>query len=62
MHDFLTVGAAAPLQAAAVVALGFPDAYYEELVAGYRARRDLLLPGPAGGRLPGPPARPGPIT
>ena len=28
VHDFLTVGAAAPLQAAAVVALGFPDAYY----------------------------------
>ena len=54
VHDFLTVGAAAPLQAAAVVALGFPDAYYEDLVAGYRARRDLLLPGPADGRLPDP--------
>jgi aminotransferase len=38
------VGAAAPLQAAAVVALGVPDAYYADLVAGYRARRDLLLP------------------
>ena len=34
VHDFLTVGAAAPLQAAAVVALGFPDAYYDDLVAG----------------------------
>ena len=44
MHDFLTVGAAAPLQAAAVVALGFPGAYYDDLVAGYRARRDLLVP------------------
>ena len=44
VHDFLTVGAAAPLQAAAVVALGFPDAYYRDLVDGYRARRDLLLP------------------
>src|SRR6187397_2905335 len=44
VHDFLTVGAAAPLQAAAVVALGFPDAYYNDLVEGYRARRDLLLP------------------
>ncbi len=44
VHDFLTVGAAAPLQAAAVVALGFPRAYYETLVADYRARRDLLLP------------------
>jgi aminotransferase len=44
VHDFLTVGAAAPLQAAAVVALGFPDSYYDDLVAGYRARRDLLVP------------------
>ena len=44
VHDFLTVGAAAPLQAAAVVALGFPAAYYDDLVAGYRERRDLLLP------------------
>jgi aspartate/methionine/tyrosine aminotransferase len=44
VHDFLTVGAAAPLQAAAVVAMGFPDSYYDDLVAGYRARRDLLLP------------------
>ena len=44
VHDFLTVGAAAPLQAAAVVALGFPAAYYDELAADYRARRDLLLP------------------
>lgn len=44
VHDFLTVGAAAPLQAAAVVALGFPATYYERLVADYRARRDLLLP------------------
>jgi aminotransferase len=44
VHDFLTVGAAAPLQAAAVVALGFPDRYYDDLVAGYRERRDALLP------------------
>ncbi len=44
VHDFLTVGAAAPLQAAAVVALGFPPAYYEQLVADYAARRDALLP------------------
>jgi aminotransferase len=43
-HDFLTVGAAAPLQQAGVVALGFPDAYYAGLVAGYRERRDTLLP------------------
>jgi aminotransferase len=44
VHDFLTVGAAAPLQAAAVVALGFPDSYYACLVGDYRARRDALLP------------------
>jgi aminotransferase len=44
IHDFLTVGAAAPLQEAAVVALHFPDAYYERLAADYRARRDAILP------------------
>ena len=44
VHDFLTVGAAAPLQAAAVVALGFPATYYEQLVTDYGARRDALLP------------------
>ena len=44
VHDFLTVGAAAPLQAAAVTALCFPDAYYRDLLAGYRERRDLLVP------------------
>ena len=43
-HDFLTVGAAAPLQEAAVTALAFPDAYYERLTADYRERRDTLLP------------------
>ncbi len=43
VHDFLTVGAAAPLQQAAVVALGFPPAYYHDLAAGYRERRDTLL-------------------
>ncbi|MBA2373120.1 MAG: aminotransferase class I/II-fold pyridoxal phosphate-dependent enzyme [Chloroflexi bacterium] len=44
VHDFLTVGAAAPLQAAAVTALEFPDRYYADLVAGYRERRDAILP------------------
>jgi aminotransferase len=44
VHDFLTVGAAAPLQAAAVVALGFGRDYYDTLVADYRGRRDALLP------------------
>jgi aminotransferase len=44
VHDFLTVGAAAPLQAAGVVALAFPDEYYRDLADGYRERRDALLP------------------
>jgi aminotransferase len=44
VHDFLTVGAAAPLQAAAVTALAFPDAYYADLTAAYRERRDLIVP------------------
>lgn len=43
VHDFLTVAAAAPLQEAGIVALGFPDAFYEEQALRYRARRDLLL-------------------
>jgi aminotransferase len=41
-HDFVTVGAPAPLQEAAVTALGLPDAYYVGLREGYQARRDLL--------------------
>ena len=44
VHDFLTVGAAAPLQAAGAVALALPDAYYAALTDDYRRRRDLLLP------------------
>jgi len=44
VHDFLTVGAAAPLQAAGALALRLPPAYYEHLQADYVARRDLLLP------------------
>ena len=43
VHDFLTVGAAAPLQAAGAVALGLPRSYYLQMAAGYRARRDQLL-------------------
>ena len=43
VHDFLTVGAAAPLQAAAVRALAFPPSYYADLLAGYRERRDILV-------------------
>jgi aspartate/methionine/tyrosine aminotransferase len=44
VHDFLTVGAAAPLQHAAVVGLTMADTYYDALLAGYRERRDVLLP------------------
>jgi len=43
-HDFITVGAPAPLQEAAVTALGLPDSYYVSLRESYQARRDLLRP------------------
>jgi aspartate/methionine/tyrosine aminotransferase len=43
VHDFLTVGAAAPLQEAAVSALRFGDDYYAELLAGYTRKRDVFL-------------------
>jgi aminotransferase len=42
VHDFLTVGAPAPLQAAAAVGMAFDADYYNHLMADYRARRDLL--------------------
>lgn len=45
VHDFLTVGAAAPLQEAAVTGLRFGDDYYRELAAVYTAKRDLFLRG-----------------
>ncbi|MCH5349315.1 MAG: pyridoxal phosphate-dependent aminotransferase, partial [Oscillospiraceae bacterium] len=45
VHDFLTVGAAAPLQEAAVTGLNFPDEYYAELQAKYTEKRDLFLKG-----------------
>src|SRR5437867_8612178 len=45
VHDFLTVGAAAPLQEAGAHALSLPRSYYEELARAYQARRDLLLDG-----------------
>ena len=44
VHDFLTVGAAAPLQTAGAYALSLPIEYYDRLQSEYRARRDLLLP------------------
>lgn len=43
VHDFLTVGAAAPLQHAVVTALNFPASYYAELAADYGRSRDVLL-------------------
>ena len=43
LHDFLTVGAPAPLQEAGAAALRLPDSYYDQLASGYRRRRDLLL-------------------
>jgi aminotransferase len=43
VHDFLTVGAAAPLQQAGVLALNMPDSYYQKLARDYQGRRDMLL-------------------
>lgn len=45
VHDFLTVGAAAPLQEAAAVGLRFPESYYEDLLAAYTRKRDYFLAG-----------------
>lgn len=45
VHDFLTVGAAAPLQEAAVTGLNFPDSYYTELLATYTKKRAYFLDG-----------------
>ena len=44
VHDFLTVGAPAPLQEAGAAALRLPAEYYAKLAEGYRARRDHLMP------------------
>ena len=43
VHDFLTVGAAAPLQQAGAVALSLPDSYYAELASHYTGRRDKAI-------------------
>jgi aminotransferase len=57
MHDFLTVGAPAPLQEAGVTALGLPPSYYERLRADYARKRGILLDGlERGGFRPIPPA------
>ena len=45
VHDFLTVGAAAPLQEAATVGLQFPESYYDELLATYTEKRQYFLDG-----------------
>ena len=42
MHDFLTVGAPAPLQEAGVTALAMPESYYTEMAAGYARRRKMM--------------------
>jgi aminotransferase len=44
VHDFLTVGAPAPLQEAVALALSLPLSYYEALARQYRERRDHLVP------------------
>ncbi|HUG52247.1 MAG TPA: aminotransferase class I/II-fold pyridoxal phosphate-dependent enzyme [Vicinamibacteria bacterium] len=44
VHDFLTVGAAAPLQEAGALALELPASYYRSLAEGYARRRDRILP------------------
>jgi aminotransferase len=43
VHDFLTVGAAAPLQQAGASAMHFPQSYYDKLAASYTAKRERLL-------------------
>ena len=45
VHDFLTVGAPAPLQEAAVTALNFPDEYYEKLCSLYTEKRNFFIKG-----------------
>ena len=45
VHDFLTVGAAAPLQEAAVTGLLFPQSYYDRLLETYTKKRDYFLEG-----------------
>jgi aminotransferase len=45
VHDFLTVGAAAPLQEAIAFAMGLPDDFYQHLSEDYQKKRDFLLKG-----------------
>ncbi|MGB6544306.1 MAG: aminotransferase class I/II-fold pyridoxal phosphate-dependent enzyme [Candidatus Acidiferrales bacterium] len=43
VHDFLTVGAAAPLQEAGAMAIGMPDSYYDHMAGEYLSRRNRML-------------------
>ena len=43
VHDFLTVGAPAPLQEAIAEALAWPDAYFDSLVKDYKERREVMV-------------------
>lgn len=45
VHDFLTVGAAAPLQEAAIIGLRFPQSYYDNLLETYAKKRAFFLDG-----------------
>jgi aspartate/methionine/tyrosine aminotransferase len=57
VHDFLTVGAAHPLQIAVAAALGFPPSFYDALLEEYRERRDVIVRGLREvGFVPNPPA------
>jgi aminotransferase len=57
VHDFLTVGAAHPLQIAVAAALGFPPSFYDALLEEYRERRDVIVRGlREAGFVPNPPA------
>jgi L-glutamine---4-(methylsulfanyl)-2-oxobutanoate aminotransferase len=44
VHDFLTVGAANPLQHAGAYALGLPETYYDKLQREYQSKRDYIVP------------------
>src|SRR5512140_1009122 len=44
VHDFLTVGAANPLQHAGAYALGLPPTYYDEVQREYQRKRDFVIP------------------
>lgn len=52
VHDFLTVGAAAPLQEAVIPGLQFGQDYYEDLAAKYTHKKELLLKGLDDLRIP----------